>query len=797
MATIPTLIVGPAIVAAGLAYRYGRFDDNSGAGVGQQKDGTGFSGLHIRRMPEMTSSTPASNGSASARSMGTRFEGDFQPLVPSERQRTDAFVPTNMLASSSLFSNAGDGAATAQQQGLSKASADSGSQASHRGHQEQQTERKQNIYDRISDRRVADTLKERENPYPRTTGELENRSWLFRAMHKVSGDLGPIEHKDSAVEKQRLVFQPDAESEQISSTQGANVLKGTTLFSNVAPDNNDQLKQSEEWAHASGLDAPGSRSKIELPPSSNVVGSTVHQASRAADDVNRLGVDDVDANQAALDVTGMGRSSDSSSSSPSSSSKDNGSSSSGGSGGWFWGSSDKSSADAAKKAASESRGWFWNKKQDAEKAASDAVASAEDKLQSASDYAQETADDARGWFGNKKQNADRAVTDTVGSVENKLQSASDSVNQAADDTRGWFQNKKQDADKATSDAVDSAEDKLQSTSDLVKETANDTRGWFWNKKQDIDNTISDTIDSAKDSLQSASDSLKESAESTRGWFWNKKQDADNTVSETVDSAKNKANEASSAVHDTVDSAKDSVNSAAAGSRDWLYNKKEGAKGALENEWEWVTGKVDDMDRSTRDAASKASDASQAWMWDRKSQADNAVANAAGTVRDQAVSARDRAAQRSAENRESAAGYTGAAATAGAMDSALSGDIPQERSSRRDSSMTPLKGSDSNSVLDALDSKFDEARTALRNTSEELRSMANDAGSAASEKIRDAAETVRFHPTNEGIVRQDIVRGRGENGEDIAMRFVEVDSGIPQLSNAGRPTTTAAPVRRNH
>ncbi|KAJ1800290.1 hypothetical protein LPJ59_001213 [Coemansia sp. RSA 2399] len=720
MATIPSLIVGPALVAAGLAYRYSRFDDDD-----QQKEGgAGFSGIHARRMSEMTSSTTGYDHTGGF-SMGARFEGDFQPPVPSERQRTDAFVPTNMVvaSSSSSFSTGGGGGSLTQYQGQSKATA--GEPQS--GHLEQQTGRRQSISDQIADRRVAGELAKHDNPYPRTTDELENRSWLFRTIHRVTGDLGPIEHKDTSIEQQRLVFPADSNREQISSTQGANALKGTRVFSSEQPE----------------VGSSRSRNGTQTSPG-DVVDSATRQASRLADD-----------------VTGAGGSSSGSSSLSSKNSN----------GGWFWGSSsDKSTADVAKKAADESRGWFWNRKQDAGQAASDAVGSAKDTLQSASDSAQQGADDTRGWFQSRKQDVDQAASDAVGSAKDTLQSASDSAQQAADNTRGWFWNKKQNVDSAVDDTVGSVESKLQSASDSVNQAADSAKG-----------SLQSASDSVKGSLQSASDSAKESAGSTRDWFWNKKHDAGNAVSDTVDSAKN------------------SMNDAAAGTHDWLKDRKDNAQGAVEHEWEWVTGKVDDMGRSTRDAAQsvgdsvgRATDASQSWMWSQKSQADNAVANAAGNVHDYAASASDRAAQRSAEHREAAGHMGDYSASNGAMDNALSGGEPPERSStRRDSMMAPLK---SNSVLDTLDSKFDEARTALRHTSEELRTMANDAGSAASEKIRDAAETVRFHPTNEGIVRGG---GETKSSEDIAMRFVELDSGIPQLSNAhGSQATTAAPARRN-
>ncbi|KAJ2844570.1 hypothetical protein GGI22_006834, partial [Coemansia erecta] len=284
MATIPSLIVGPALVAAGLAYRYSRFDDDN-----QQKEGgAGISGLHARRMSEMTSSTTGYNH-AGGFSMGARFEGDFQPPVPSERQRTDAFVPTNMVAASSSTSSSssppstGGGESLAQYQGQSKATAEKPQS----GHLEQHTGRKQNIYDNVSDRRVANALAMRENPYPRTTDELENRSWLFRAVHKVTGDLGPIEHKDSGIEQQRLVFPADTSREQISSTQDANALKGTRVFSSEQPG------QSQEGSSSSRNGAQAS--------SGDMVDSAARQASRLADDVSRIG------------VTGAGGSSDSSS----------------------------------------------------------------------------------------------------------------------------------------------------------------------------------------------------------------------------------------------------------------------------------------------------------------------------------------------------------------------------------------------------------------------------------------------------------------------------------------------------
>ncbi|KAJ2546798.1 hypothetical protein EV175_005467 [Coemansia sp. RSA 1933] len=798
MATIPSLIVGPAIVAAGLAYKYSRFDDADQ----QDEGGAGFTGLHVKRMSEMTSSTTGYNGSGSGivgRSMGARFEGDFQPRVPSERQRTDAFVPTNMVASSSSGrGGSGDGMGSlAQYQGDSKATADDWQQNGYHLEQQSGGRSRQDLYNSIPDRRVAQALEVRENPYPRTTQELENRSWLFRAMHTVSGDMGPIEHKDTDTERQRLVFPADTNREQISSTQGANTLKGTAVFSGG----------DEQQRLASDIQKPG-----------DIVG----QASPAADDVSRIGTN-------ALDITGA-----------------EGSSGATKSGSWFWGSS-SSNKDAARKAADESRGWFWSKKQDVDQAAQDAVGSAKDTLQSASDSVKEAADDTRGWFQSKKHEADQAASDAVGSVKDTLHSASDSVGQAIDDTRGWFSSKKSNADRAVSDTAGSASASMQAASgsvkEAVKEAADDTRGWFWNRKHEADRTASNAADSARDTLQSASNSVQEAADDSRGWFWNRKNEADRavadatgaveskiqTASDSVQEAAgntrgwfwNKKQDAKSTVADTVDSAKDSLQSASdsvkdtakesaegsrdrfwnmkhdadktvsdaarsaqdtmggdmtAGPRNWLHSKKESAKGAMENEWEWVTGKVDDMGRHHPAGEAAAT----------TSFVGNSVGRASNNASQQqpdSISPDRTAAQMSS-------------ATASMMDNnaqqtATTGNNLQQggRRTRRDSMMDPLKG---NSVLDMLDSKFDEARTALRNTSEELRTMANEAGSAASEKIKDAAETVRFHPTNEGIIREDA--GGHDNGE--AVHFVEIDSGIPQLSNFGGQTATGASVRRN-
>ncbi|KAJ1721027.1 hypothetical protein LPJ53_004396, partial [Coemansia erecta] len=113
MSTIPTFIVAPAILAAGLTYRYTGGDDN-------------ISGVRTRRYSESAFDSDSSDSSrqrqtqqrrmsvtvGSSRPAGSHFEGDFAPKVPSDMHRADAFVPTTMLGSSSVVASTNASPAT-------------------------------------------------------------------------------------------------------------------------------------------------------------------------------------------------------------------------------------------------------------------------------------------------------------------------------------------------------------------------------------------------------------------------------------------------------------------------------------------------------------------------------------------------------------------------------------------------------------------------------------------------------------------------------------------------------------
>ncbi|KAJ2809746.1 hypothetical protein FBU31_008137, partial [Coemansia sp. 'formosensis'] len=184
---------------------------------------------------------------------------------------------------------------------------------------------------------------------------------------------------------------------------------------------------------------------------------------------------------------------------------------------------------------------------------------------------------------------------------------------------------------------------------------------------------------------------------------------------------------------------------------------------------------------------RADDISRAWLWSVKGEADQAIADTAGAVQQRAEAASNSAwesadaAARSYWQRGLDAG-TGWRPSAETTIDETRDDSFAPQKQRRDSL---LSGIDDNSVIHALDEKFNEARSILRSTTDEIKTMASDASSAASETLRTAAEKTLPRPSNDGINMEETHGHR-----DIAnkARFVEANSHIPLLSSSPRKRT---------
>ncbi|KAJ2377068.1 hypothetical protein IW150_001602, partial [Coemansia sp. RSA 2607] len=187
MATIPTLIVAPAILAAGLTYKYaGGSDDISGVRIRRTSE-TGFSGEALRQQPtvQRRASLSAVEGRA-----GSRFESDFAPRVPSDMHRADAFVPTTMLTTN----NVGSSAASGGDPTVRSRAGGSGSTA-------------YSPWKQILESNARGTVDHR-STYPNTTEDINRSSWLYRVAHKITGDLGSIEHQEKYHAKHPPAGQP-------------------------------------------------------------------------------------------------------------------------------------------------------------------------------------------------------------------------------------------------------------------------------------------------------------------------------------------------------------------------------------------------------------------------------------------------------------------------------------------------------------------------------------------------------------------------------------------------------------
>ncbi|KAJ2537697.1 hypothetical protein GGF49_006252, partial [Coemansia sp. RSA 1853] len=391
MSTIPTLIVAPAIVAAGVAYKYAGGSDRYG-------------GTRLQDRQEYYV-----KGGASGR-RGSTGSLEHQSGIDGRTGRglhANEFIPTTMVGPG-LQQYPGSAAnSLAAQTGETKyRPATFDGSASFDSYHPQGISTKQ-VPERII------------GPYPRSDEERKHSSWLSRAAHKLTGDLGPIEHQNDDILRRRDEIRERAE-EQVPMGQGGSGpprigVHKTSMYASDAP---------------------------------------LNKASRAADNVTRKGVNNVDANQAAIDVTREGtRVNDS----------------------------------------DESQGWFGNNY------------SADDRA----GKIKQTADQSSGWFWNKKQEADDATSGVVDKVKRRASDAEYSAKEAADKTSGWFWNKKQDADEAVSDAANTVKRRASDAKYNAKEAASKTNGWFWNKTQDASDATSNAAKSVRQGASGAAQSASQ------------------------------------------------------------------------------------------------------------------------------------------------------------------------------------------------------------------------------------------------------------------------------------------------
>ncbi|KAI8318189.1 hypothetical protein GQ54DRAFT_102330 [Martensiomyces pterosporus] len=680
--SLPTIVVAPAILAAGaVAYKYAESsgDDN------HQRHGEMTSGVDTKSHAE--NQHPR---------YGARFEQDFQPEVPSERQRTDAFVPTSMLTNRNSTTSqplSSSPSSSPWSSGMMVPSNSSGWPSS------------------VSTRMAPSSgmSGDMHGPFPRTTDEISHSSWFHRTARTVTGDLGPIEH------------QPDFQSSrggidasQMSTTHEANSIKGSAYPAKSSID--DALSETRGWVKSNESDMQSA-------------------ASKAIDSAEDTG---------------------------------------------------KAVAQNASGAADEAKDWLWVKQSEVDQAVSAAKESADKAASNASE-----------WLWGKKSEADKTIAETTGEAKSAIKNASDSA-------RSWVSGKKSDIDQTVSDAA--------------KEVADTSRGWFWSTKNSADRAA----DEIKQKADAAKDAARDAADASHGWFWSKKSDADAAVANAADTVNHKANAVKSAADnklsdaadsmqrtardvkasagDMASSARDSLNAGAAGARDW-------AKSSMDSIDSYVSSAAQLLERGTdnaRDSIDSAGRSAQSAIGDAMDSAKGAVDSAGNGVRGHRRSVSDMVSSTSGEEPPRRHSISGSVFPPMQPTATLrkdrwtdtvhlpstdlgvdrsGGGLPEAKSKdRRDSIMSSLDTD--NSVMRALDDKFNEARSILQSTTSEIKSIANDAGTMASQKIMGAAERVHLQASGEGICGgiSPGKEGLADSAKNSEYRFVEVNSGIPLLSS---------------
>ncbi|KAJ1739331.1 hypothetical protein LPJ68_004780 [Coemansia sp. RSA 1086] len=824
MPSIPTLIVAPAILAAGIAYKYTGNDERRGRLQDSQEYLLRYGGK---------------------RRASGNLEQDSSNSDTDRLQHANEFIPTTMVGSNLQRYPGDTGNSLATQTGEAKY------HSRYHGPSEQQFDsyQPQGMTKKVLPSEII-------GPYPRSDKERENAPWFYKATHNFSLDLGPIEHQNDEVLRRRDSLQ-EASIEQVAPLSGKSPHPTLTKTAKYASDSPlAKASRAAEDITDKGVkkeDANQAAMNVSKDKTTNLRDS-LRQKQDTQGASGNSGWFEGSSEQAAGDRA-KGKAKEAADETR----------------GWFWSKKksveDESSkltesakqkgneaVDSVKGAADETRGWFWNKKQDAENAASDMAESAKQKTNKAAENVKDAADETRGWFWSKKQDVEDVASDTTEAARQKTNKAVDNVKETADNARGWFWNKKQDAENAASDMAESAKQKGSEAVDSAKETADKTSNWFWSKKQNVQDAASDAAESAKQKGNDAVESVKDSADKTSNWFWSKKQDAENAASDMAESARQKSNEAVDSVKETADKTsgwfwnkaqdtKDAASSAATsarqgvsgatqsamqgasdaagslsqGAKDAAGSLKQGAKGAgdsmhqvgtdagnwmqgqkqsaVEEAGSWLSGKTDDLGRSidnsaskARNAAAKAEDSSRAWLWDKTSQADRAISSAANSVERTASNASANAQQRANAARDAAADIPPNTSSAGSKE----GSWYARRDSAVGDDLAGKAKSAGNSVAQTLDAKFDEARAALRATGEDLRVMAENAvphssgeglvdGQKSGREIRSVggiSGTSASDTANRAAALADAADAHPEGG----LRFVENHSGIPVIDS---------------
>ncbi|KAJ2717342.1 hypothetical protein H4R19_000094 [Coemansia spiralis] len=421
MTAIPTLIVAPALLAAGITYRY--------MGGGDERDRR-----QQRARGEMTSTSDEQS--------------------PDRMQHANQFVPTTMLNSGMHRLSGRGGDAPAMQRGNavvlrpSSGQRDEGLPIAHYS--------PQGISTKAPRAGIV-------GPFPHSEQEIEHSSWWFRTSRSLTGDLGPIEHQ-----AERPGRMTDDDSNQFSSTAGSEHMPGSAASgANEAGDRfvstsslvaasdagNQQAHNAEQPQREGWFWGPAENIERAAADAANTVKHGVDNAGTAI----KQAVDDTrewlhGANKAADDAAatashGMERAVDETSA-------------------WVRDKSleaDRAASDATRaidKQANDASSWMRDRQQEVE----------------------EAADDARGWWSDQKRGADRianaAATEvrdwaehTADDLGTHMADANESVNRAADRSRAWYDEQADSAAQAVADTAQSVQRHASDASQRAREAA--------------------------------------------------------------------------------------------------------------------------------------------------------------------------------------------------------------------------------------------------------------------------------------------------------------------------------------
>ncbi|KAJ2829857.1 hypothetical protein GGI24_002044, partial [Coemansia furcata] len=453
MATIPTLIVAPAILAAGIAYRY--------AGGSEPEARISQARPMQRRPSEADAHTEVRSTG------GGRFEQDFQPRVPTQRQLVGTFIPTSLLGPALQAQAAAGGGTPGDEDTLSSRKALYGMSGG-----------------------PVELAPEHAGRYPRTTEEIEHSSWLQRAARSITGDLGPIEHQERVVSMQHAGDSQTAESAE--PTPRYFVRESVSAGDRAVRDVERAADSARTWfwAKSKEVDEDIDRMAVDAQNSATQAFDETQgwfwSKKKEVDDAAASAVNDFskqanEAAESARDAAEKTR-------------------------GWFWSkkkevdhdlnqmSSDINKrasevAESTRDAADQARGWYVAKKKevddDLNKTASDLT-----------DHTKKAYDDAQHWYTSKKKEVDDAAAAAVDDFNKQANEVAESARDAVDQTRGWYRAKKEEVD----DDLNRMSDDV---ADYTKKAYDDTQGWFRSKKKEADDVAHDIRRRASDVSASA------------------------------------------------------------------------------------------------------------------------------------------------------------------------------------------------------------------------------------------------------------------------------------------------------